>query len=456
MTTRRQAAYALGVLFAVNTLNFFDRNILGAVGELVRTEWNLNDKDLGWMGTAFILLYAAVGVPLGRLTDQGSRRKILAAGVTVWSLLTALSGAAQGYWQLFAARLGVGVGEASCAPAATSLIGDFFHAAGRARAMSVFMLGLPIGIALCYAASGSIALVYGWRWAFYIAFLPGLLCALASLFIEEPRRGATEAEHVGSRRRDGSPYWLVLSIPTMWWIIASGALHNFNMYAIGSFLAPLLMRLHKLNVRDAGLIVMVVYGLSGIGGLALGGIVGDMIRRQRINGRLVVATICLGLSVPLGWLALYRLDSSLTLFAVLMTISCGLMYTYYSTVYSTIHDVIEPALRGTAMALYFFAMYLLGAALGPLVMGYLSAYFTDQAALAGGVTDLTPEALNPFRGVGLHRAMYIVPTLNLCLAAVLFAASRTVARDVDRLDQWMRSEPAEDSMSPAEELMAAS
>ena len=120
------------------------------------------------------------------------------------------------------------------------------------------------------------------------------------------------------------------------------------------------------------------------------------------------------------------------------------MYTYYSTVYSTVQDVIEPALRGTAMSLYFCAMYLLGGALGPFIFGHLSQYCTTQAALRAGTSlaGLAPgemfEALKPFSGEGIHSAMYILPAVNLALAAVLFAGTRTVAKDAERLQTWMR------------------
>ena len=143
-----RSAYALAVLFTINAMNFFDRVIGGALGEPIRREWNLSDSALGALGTAFTLLYAFAGVPIGRLSDRKPRKIILAVAVFVWSALTSLSGITRTYWQLFVARLGVGAGEAACAPAATSLIGDLFPPARRARAMSVFMMGLPIGIAL--------------------------------------------------------------------------------------------------------------------------------------------------------------------------------------------------------------------------------------------------------------------------------------------------------------------
>ena len=298
--------FTLWVLFAINAMNFFDRQILGAVGEAVRKEWGMSDGAMGALGTAFTLLYAFVGVPLGRLTDKSGRKWILSAGVFVWSLMTVASGLARNFWQLFVFRLGVGVGEASCAPAATSLIGDLFPANRRAKALSVFMLGLPIGIALSFAVSGTIARSYGWRPAFYVAGIPGLLCALAVLLIREPQRGATEVQKIGARKREGSPYRLVLSTPTMRWLIISGALHNFNMYAIGSFITPFLMRYHGADIRSANFVSMVVYGLSGAPGLILGGIAGDAVMKRRANGRLLVGALAILASLPFLYLALGR------------------------------------------------------------------------------------------------------------------------------------------------------
>lgn len=435
---KSRAGYTLIVLFLINAMNFFDRQILGAVAEPVRREWGLSDVQLGLLGTAFTLLYAVVGVPLGRLSDRGNRSWILAGGVFVWSLLTVSSGVARNFVQLFLMRLGVGVGEATCAPAASSLIGDLFPARQRARALSVFMLGLPVGLGLSFAVSGYIAQHYGWRWAFFVAGGPGLLCALACLFIREPERGASEEHAIGAKRREGSPYRIVFSIPTVRWIIASGALHNFNMYAIGAFLVPFLERVHGLTTARAGLVAMIAYGFSGIPGLFLGGWLGDVARRARVNGRMVVGALALLASVPLVFFALRQTPGETTWFLVFMTLGCGSMYVYYSTVYSTLHDVIEPSLRGTAMALYFCAMYLLGASLGPLGMGYISDYFTRQAAADAGVQAVTPEALAPYSPAGLHAAMYVVPVLSILLTLVLAAAARTVTQDVDRLQQWMR------------------
>jgi len=437
-TSKSMVWYAIIVLFAINTLNFFDRQILGAVGEPIRKEFGLSDASLGLLGTAFTLLYAFVGVPLGSLADRIGRKGLLAAGVFAWSLMTAASGLAQSYWQIFALRLGIGVGEASCAPAATSLIADLFPSNWRAKAMAIFMLGLPVGVALSFAVSGTIAKQYGWRAAFLVAGLPGILCAIAVLFIREPQRGSMESHDIGEQKREGSPYLNILRTPTMRWIIISGAVHNFNMYAIASFITPFLMRYHGLDIQQANYVSMLVYGVMGAPGLLIGGYFGDMAVRRRPNGRMLVGAFAILVSVPTIYFALGVSKGGTTLFLILMGLACALMYFYYATVYSTIQDITEPASRGTAMAVYFFAMYVLGASLGPYGTGLLSDYFTKLAATSAGVTEVSQTALEPFRADGLHTAMYIIPILGVILTLVLLAASRTVSADVAKIQAWMR------------------
>jgi len=137
----------------------------------------------------------------------------------------------------------------------------------------------------------------------------------------------------------------------------------------------------------------------------------------------------LGLGRPVG---------DISGFVLFCGVGMALMYMYYATVYSAIQDIIEPALRGTAMALYFFAMYVLGASLGPIGMGFLSNYFTHRAALAAGITDTSFQGLRPFAAEGLHSALYVIPAFCVALGLVLFAASRTVASDMEKLQRWMR------------------
>jgi MFS family permease len=431
---RKGAWFALWVLFGINTMNFYDRQILAAVMEPIRKDWVLSDSAMGLLGTAFTLLYAAVGVPLGRLADNWSRTRLLSIGVTAWSLLTSASGLAWNYTSLFITRLGVGVGEASCAPAANSLIGDLYPPAQRARALSVFMLGLPIGLFLSYFLSGRIAHAYGWRAAFYFASLPGLILAVLTLRIREPVRGSADTGARSGVRRPGSPYLLLIGMPTMLWITVSGALHNFNMYAVNSFLTAFLIRYHHLNLKQASFTSSVVLGAVGIVGLLGGGWAADRFGKARANGRLLVSSVSMLVATPCLYFALEQSPGSLPPFIILMGTGSMLMFVYYSGVYSAIQDVVEPALRGTAMALYFFAMYVLGASLGPFITGSLSDHFAKKAMLAAGASMMNEQ----FKGAGLHSAMYLIPLLCLILAIVLFGASLAMPRDVERLRLWMR------------------
>lgn len=448
MFDKKRARVALVILFLINMLNFFDRLIIGAVGEPIRVEFGLNDASLGLLSTAFALLYAFVGVPFGRLADKKPRNRILAAGLFVWSLLTAASGIAQNFWQIFLLRLGVGVGEASCAPAATSLIADLFPPEKRTRALSIFMLGLPVGIALSFAVSGAVAQAWGWRAAFFVAGVPGILLAAAVLFlIKEPKRGGSESTAVGERIREGSPYRLILSMPTMRWLIISGAIHNFCLYALSSFMMPYLMRYHGLGLRDASLIAMAVNGIFTLPGLLLSGFLGDAANERRPNGGLMIVAVAVLLAIPAMYLAISAEPGNSGAFLMFMGLGFLLMYFYYSIVYSAIADVTEPALRGTAMSLYFMAMYVLGGALGPYVVGLISDHFTRKAASAAGITEMSAAALEPFRTAGLHSAMYIIPVFCAALAAVMFFAARRMPDDLRRLREWVNegSGPPADS-----------
>ena len=421
------AKFALLVLFAINLLNFFDRQLMGALGEPIRKQFHLSDTALGLLGTVFIVVYALIGLPLGNLSDKWQRTRLLAIGTTVWSVLTAATGMAQSYTQLFAARLGVGLGEATCAPAAQSLIGDLFPPRRRAFAMGVFMLGLPVGGFAAYVSAGWIATHFGWRSVFYIACIPGLIMALLALSIREPARGSFDPGTIlmDQSSPPASSFAAVLGLPTMWWIILSGIFHNFNMYAINSFNTPLLQRYHHMSLGDASNASSIAVGAVGVIGLLAGGYIADRLSAKRRNARLVLAAACMAVAAPCIFLALNQPPGAIAAYIVLMASGTITMYVYYATVYTAIQDVIEPRLRGIAVAIYFCCMYIFGGSLGPVGTGMLSDYFAHRAMLDAGAAEMT-EA---FKATGLHNAMYAIPILAMAAALVLFAASRTVDKD---------------------------
>jgi MFS family permease len=417
----------LGVLVAINVLNFYDRHVPGALTEPIRREFGLTDTQVGLLGSAFVWLYAIVGVPLGRVADVWSRKKLLAAGLIVWSALTGFAGFAASFGMLLVSRLGVAVGEAVAAPTATSWIGDLFTSVQRSRALALFMLGVPVGGALSYFFSGLAAQAWGWRTAMVLAAVPAILLVPALLGLREPQRGAAER---GVHGPTPQSMWSVLRIPTLWWIIASGALLNFNMYAIGTFLPAFFSRLHHVSLSRSGILTGVVYMVGGVFGGMLAGRWGDRIFEVKRNGRMSLAATLAIAGVPFAFAGITLPASDTVLAIVLLTIAYGALNTYYGLVYSSIQDIVAPAQRGATMAIYFMVMYLCGASFGPLLTGYLSDRLAWRAAHAAGLLKMT----EPFKAIGLQQAMLIIPALSIALAAVLWAGSRTIVRDMDRRD----------------------
>jgi MFS family permease len=450
-TTKSRTLFTLTVVFGINLMNFYDRQVGAAVQEQLKNEWGASDKILGSLGSAFIILYAFFGLPFGRLADTSQRKLILAAGVAVWSLLTFGSGFAVGFVSLFILRLLVGVGEATCAPAANSLIGDLVPPERRSRALSVFMIGLPLGLALGSFVSGWIVRSTGrWQTPFFVAGVPGFLLAIAALFMTEPPRGAADARAHAAPREHQSFFQvarIVLGLPTIWWIIASGALHNFNMYAIGQWLGSFLQRYHEVGPKEANQVVALGQA-AGILPLFIIGWLGDRAFRRGVSGRLHVAWITVALTVPCLFLTLAAPRGELWWSAVWLVPAYGLLFAYYGTVYATIQDIIEPHFRGLAMAIYFFAMYLFGGVLGPSVPGMISDRIGGQVAAADGWlaahsaagAAIGPAATARFdlyfarraSAIGLHDALYMVPVFDAILVLVLIAATFTVNGDYQR------------------------
>jgi MFS family permease len=432
MSDRSQGAKAaLAVLVAINILNFYDRNVAGALVEPIRKEFHLNDTQIGFLGSVFIWLYALVGVPLGSIADRWSRKKLLAGGIVVWSALTALAALTTTYAMLLFTRLGFAVGEAAVAPTATSWIGDLFPGPRRARPLALFMLGVPMGGALAYFFSGPIAQAFGWRIAMIVAAAPAALLIPPLLLLREPQRGSAEsrreAEYTGLAAMK-----IVSRIPTLWWIIASGALLNFNMYALGTFTPAFLSRVHGMSLAQSGVATGMIYAAGGITGSVFSGWLGDRKAVSQGNGRMLWSAGLVIIGAPLSYFGIVA--GGVVTAVVFLAIFYGTLCAYYGLVYSAIQDIIVPSMRGTAMAVYFMAMYLCGASFGPLLTGRLSDMMARRMATAAGSATIT-EA---FKAVGLQEAMLILPVMALLLAGVLYIGSRTIVKDLAKRETAAR------------------
>ena len=438
---KKSLVVSLAVLFLINILNFYDRSVAGALAEPMKKDFGLSDAQIGFLGSVFLWLYAIVGVPLGLMADRLKRKSLLVGGVTVWSLLTATNAIAQTYTHLLLARLGVAVGEAVVAPSATSWIGDLVPPAKRARALALFMLAVPVGNALSYFFSGPIAQNFGWRWAMVAAALPAILLVPPLLFLREPVRGAMDggpapvpvpadpddsaSDTIG---RALHSMWSLLKIPTLLWIIASGALLNFNMYAYGTFTVSFLIRIHGQSLSNAGILTGVIMLVGGVAGGLIAGRVGDWIIHKRRDGRLLAAAIFALAGVPVAFFGIIQPKGALVATVILLALAYGSCNTYYGLVYSSIQEIVAPSLRATTMSLYFMFMYMCGASMGPLLTGYVSDWRARMAAEAAQSAVITASN----KATGLQQAMLMIPLLGFLLAVVLYAGSRTIARDIAR------------------------
>ena len=411
------------VLFAINTLNFYDRTVPGALTEPIRKEFHLTDTQIGLLGSAFIWIYALVGLPLGRIADTASRKKLLAIAIFLWSSLTASAALAGSFSMLLFSRIGVGIGEAACAPTATSWLGDLFPPDKRSRVLALFMLGVPVGSALSFFFSGPLTQAYGWRAAMIVAAAPALLLIPALLFLPEPKRGASEIHPVSLTP---TSMWSILRIPTLWWIIASGAFINFNLYAIATFLTAFLSRIHGLSLASSGITAGIVYIIGGLAGCAIAGYLGDSAIRRRKDGRLRIAAMTSLVAAPLACFGVLQPAGSLLAAVISLTLAYSLLTSYYGLVYSAIQDLVAPNQRGATMAIYFLAMYACGASFGPLLTGRLSDLLAHRAARLAGSAIVAEQ----FRAVGLQQAMLIIPVLSVLLALVLYFGSRSMITDV--------------------------
>lgn len=431
-----QTAHAwriLFLLFLANLFNFFDRSIPAIIIEPIRLEWSLSDLQLGLIGTAFTIVYAIAGVPLGRLADTGARRKIMGWGLLAWSGLTAVNGMAWSFWSFLLVRMGVGIGEASYAPAANSLIGDLFPPHKRARAMGLFMLGLPLGLLLAFFSIGAMVEAFdSWRAPFFIAAVPGLVLALFMFFIREPQRGAAESVPVAAEPV-AQPLRKVLAIRTFWWLVLAGLAFNFASYACNSFMVPMLQRYFLLPLEQAAMATGVIVGLTGLLGLSGGGWLADRIHQRSETGRLLFAALSMLLAAAATAYALLAGRIEIGLFVAVFSLGWLFAYTFYPCVYTAIQDVIEPRLRATAMALFFAGLYLLGGGLGPLAVGLLSDHYAQAAMLAAGASEMNET----FKAVGLHDAMYLIPLALFVTMLALVQAARCFVADAERMREGM-------------------
>jgi MFS family permease len=418
--------------------SYIDRTILTLLVAPIRADLQISDTEISLLhGFAFAIFYTLLGLPLGRLADSRHRISIISIGVAVWSIMTAITGFAKSFWQLFLARMGVGVGEAALSPAAYSVIADYFPPDKLSRAMSTYVMGTYLGMALAYIIGGGVvgALegmppfslpfvgeLAAWRMAFLVVGLPGIVLALLVWTVREPQRR-------GALRNQGKP---VASVPLRdLFAFITRHRRTYTAHFLGFGLLCLLIngmalwtptfliRVHGWSIGEAGIAYGAMIGIFGGSGVVAGGWVSDRLERRGVRGACLLAA-AVGTSCAVVPTALMPLMPTDTLVLILMAPALFFGSFPFGLAVSALQQITPNQMRGQVSAIYLFFCNLLGIGCGPLVVALVTDYiFRDDAALG--------------------YSMSIVGGLSaLAAAIVLFAGRRPYIFSLARARRWQR------------------
>ena len=369
---KRYRWFVLVMLTLVYTFNFIDRQILVILQEPIKAELGLSDAQLGLLtGFSFALVYVCAGIPIAWLADRSNRRNIVAASLAVWSGMTALSGMVGSYSQLVLARLGVGLGEAGGSPPSHSMLSDYFPPEQRGTAISFYSAGIYVGILLGFAGGGWIAQEFGWRQAFFVIGVPGILFAgIVALTVREPLRGRWEGGKVPPKAAFKETLAVLKQRPSFWWIALGCAFTSFVAYGNGNFFPSYLIRNHGMSLAEVGVALGLISGTAGAIGTFLGGFLSDKFGVEDKRWYVWVPIIGGLLSLPGGLYALLGDDTSWILLILFPTNILNSFYLGPSI--ALCHTLVSPSMRAMASAVLFFVLNMIGLGLGPVIVGLLS------------------------------------------------------------------------------------
>ncbi|MEQ1930618.1 MAG: MFS transporter [Parvularculaceae bacterium] len=371
--------YVLAILTLVYTFNFIDRQIIGILSPAIKEDLGLSDSMLGLLkGLAFAVLYTTLGIPIAWLADRRNRVTIITVSLTVWSAFTALSGLAGNAVQLALARVGVGIGEAGGSPPSHSLIADYFPKEKRAHALGIYSLGIPFGQALAFLAGGWVLETFGWRNAFFLVGIPGVVVAiLLKLTVKEPKRGAMDPEAAARAPvhfKDGLK--TLLKIPTYWGLLAGTTLASFTGYGIGMWTVDFYRRTYELSYTDITLPLALLNGAAYGVGTYFGGYATDRLGGKDKGAYAWIPGVGMLLTIPAGWLSLW---SATPFWAFFWTAPflVGLGF-YLGPSWSVIQTLAPVNLRAFAVAVFFFVLNIIALGFAPLWIGAISDVFATE------------------------------------------------------------------------------
>ena len=376
--SQRGVTATLWILLIVYIFNFLDRQIVNILAEPIKGELGLSDTQLGLLaGPAFAVFYALLGIPIARYADKQNtnRVRLIAASLAIWSAMTAVCGLAQNFVQLLLARIGVGVGEAGCTPAAHSLISDSVAPEKRSSAIAFYGLGVPVGSLLGLIIGGVVNDLYGWRVALMIVGAPGLVLALIVLLImREPRHGRSEQAMEAARAvvplsTKQAMGQIFSSRAFIYILIASSVVATLG-YGKALWTISFFIRSHGLSTTEAGLSMAIALGVAGAFGTWLGGKMADIFGPRDKKHLLTFPAYGMALAAPILYLGYYVSDWRVAV--ALLVIPSVLNSAYYGPAYACVQGLVEPRARAVAASIMLFGQNLIGLGLGPFLFGVLS------------------------------------------------------------------------------------
>jgi MFS family permease len=423
--TQRYSWYVVWLLFLVYVLNFVDRQILIILMEPIRLEFGFSDKQLGLLGgLAFAVLYSTLGIPIARLADRSNRVNIISISIFIWSIATVLTGMARSFTQLLLARVAVGVGEAGCSPPAYSLLADYFSREKRTTAFSIYSMGIYGGVFVGYLLGAFVAEHHGWRAAFWVVGIPGILLAPVVKFsLREPPRGFADGQEVQAKMPPVSKVLGALAAKRSFRHLAiAAALHAFVGYGVNGFHPSFLIRTHQFSVAEVGVILSIVAAVSGVGGTWFGGYLADRFTnlRKDVRWQLWVPAVATLVNVPVAMMAYTSPDRITVVWLLFISLVFGVMY--LGPTFATLQRLVSARERALGSALLLLVINLVGLGLGPYLVGVLSDIM-NQVFLNDGLAAAQAKAQ------GLRTSLTIMVCVNVWSFIHYMLAARTLERD---------------------------
>jgi len=368
--SNRQRTWALALLFCAAVLNLFDRQIVNILAQDIKRALTLSDTELGLLtGTAFGLFYALLGIPLGRLGDRVDRVKLMAAALALWSGFTALCGIAGGFLQLFLSRMGVGVGEAASQPASTALIADLFPEGQRTSAMAILLAGAPVGGLLGLIVGGYVGMAWGWRSAFFVAAIPGLI--LSPILLVTVRDPRSQSSIVQTHKISVQQTIAQLARnPRFRWLMIGLTCVSFLPYASGAWLPPFFIRVHRMTTGELGEFAGLAVGLGGTVGTVGSGWLCDRLRTRTRNVELKVLATALSLGCLCLSLTLFSPQRSIALLSMFAFDICA--YAFLGPIVTLIQGEADVHSRALAIALCVSVSNIINLCLALPLVGFIS------------------------------------------------------------------------------------